>query len=79
MPAAVPRHRRADVAAIAKTTGGTYARAANASQLDRAFAELPKRVVHVREVRELTVYFVALGALLAIGAIATSRWFNRVS
>ena len=65
--------------AIAKTTGGTYARAANASQLDRAFAELPKRVVHVREVRELTVYFVALGALLAIGAIATSRWFNRVS
>jgi Ca-activated chloride channel family protein len=64
--------------AIARTTGGTYARAANASQLDKAFAELPRRVVHVREVHELTVYVVALGALLAIGAVATSRWWNRV-
>jgi Ca-activated chloride channel family protein len=64
--------------AIARTTGGTYARAANASQLNQAFAELPKRVVKVRQVDELTVYVVAAGALLAIGALATSRWWNRV-
>ncbi len=63
--------------AIARTTGGSYARAAGAEQLQRAFRELPKRVVAVREVHELTVYFVALGALLAIGAVATSRWWNR--
>ena len=62
---------------IAKTTGGSYARAANASQLDRAFRELPKRVVTVHHVDELTVYLVAAGALLAIGALATSRWWNR--
>ncbi|HEY3670309.1 MAG TPA: VWA domain-containing protein [Acidimicrobiia bacterium] len=64
--------------AIARTTGGTYARAANASQLNQAFAELPKRVVKVRRVDELTVYAAAAGALLAIGALATSRWWNRV-
>jgi Ca-activated chloride channel family protein len=64
--------------AIARTTGGTYARAANASQLNRAFADLPKRVVRVRKVDELTVYAAAAGALLAIGALATSRWWNRV-
>ena len=63
--------------AIARTTGGSYARAAGAEQLQRAFRELPKRVVTVREVHELTVYLVALGALLAIGAVATSRWWNR--
>jgi Ca-activated chloride channel family protein len=65
--------------AIAHTTGGTYARAANASQLDHAFADLPQRIVKVREVHELTVFLVAAGALLAIGALATSRWWNRVS
>jgi Ca-activated chloride channel family protein len=64
---------------IARTTGGTYARAANASQLDKAFADLPQRVVKVRKVDELTVYVVAAGALLAIGALATSRWWNRVA
>jgi len=65
--------------AIARTTGGSYARAASASQLNKAFADLPRRVVKVREVRELTVYLVAAGALLAIGALTTSRWWNRVS
>jgi hypothetical protein len=36
-------------------------------------------VVTVKEVHELTVYLVALGALLAVGAVATSRWWNRFS
>ena len=69
----------ATLRAIARTTGGTYARAANASQLDQAFAELPRRIVTVKEVHELTVYLVALGAVLALGAVMTSRSFNRVS
>jgi Ca-activated chloride channel family protein len=64
---------------IAKTTGGTYHRAASADQLERVFANLPKRVVTSTEVHELTVYLVALGALLAIGAVAISRWWNRFS
>lgn len=63
---------------IAHATGGQYARAANASQLARAFDDLPKRIVRVHHVRELTVYLVALGALCAIAALATSRWWNRV-
>jgi Ca-activated chloride channel homolog len=63
---------------IAHTTGGSYARAANAPQLERAFADLPKRIVKVHVVHELTVYVVAAGALLAIGALATSRWWNRM-
>jgi Ca-activated chloride channel family protein len=65
--------------AIARTTGGSYARAANAPQLEHAFADLPKRIVKVHEVHELTVYAVAIGGLLAIGALATSRWWNRMS
>jgi Ca-activated chloride channel family protein len=62
---------------IAHMTGGSYARAADAPQLERALRDLPKRVVTVRQIHELTVYLVALGAVLAIGAVATSRWWNR--
>ena len=64
---------------IARITGGTYARAADAPQLERAFRDLPMRIYTVKEVHELTVYLVALGALLAMGAMATSRWWNRFS
>jgi hypothetical protein len=60
-------------------TGGTYARAASASQLDEAFRKLPRRIVTVKQVHELTVYLVALGAVLALGAVTTSRWWNRVT
>ena len=33
----------------------------------------------MKQVHELTVYLVALGAVLALGAVATSRWWNRVT
>ncbi len=69
----------ATLRAIARTTGGTYARAASASQLDKAFRDLPRRIVTVKEVHELTVYLVAFGAVLALAAMATSRWWNRVN
>jgi Ca-activated chloride channel family protein len=64
---------------IAKTTGASYHRAASADQLERVFSKLPRRIVTTKEVHELTVYLVALGALLAVGAVATSRWWNRFS
>ncbi len=64
---------------IARTTGGAYHRAASADQLERVLTNLPKRVVSVKEVHELTVFFVGLGALLAVGAVVTSRWWNRFS
>ena len=67
----------ATLRAVAKTTGASYHRAASADQLQRVFANLPRRIVTVKEVHELTVYLVALGALLAVGAAATSRWWNR--
>ena len=41
--------------------------------------DLPMRIYTVKEVHELTVYLLALGALLAMGAMATSRWWNRFS
>jgi Ca-activated chloride channel family protein len=77
VPANVLQLDEPSLRSIAKTTGGSYARAANASQLDSAFRDLPKRVVTVRQVHELTVYLVAFGAILAIGAVTTSRWWNR--
>ena len=64
---------------IARTTGGSYHRAASADQLERVLTNLPRRVVAVKEVHELTVFLVGLGALLAVGAVATSRWWNRFS
>ena len=64
---------------IARTTGGSYHRAASADQLEQVLADLPRRVVTVNEVHELTVFLVGLGALLAVGAVATSRWWNRFS
>jgi Ca-activated chloride channel family protein len=64
---------------IARTTGARYARAANAHQLEHALATLPKRIVKVHEVHELTVWLVAIGGVLAIGALATSRWWNRMT
>ena len=62
---------------IAKTTGGTYSRAENSAQLVKVFQNLPKRVVTQTEKRELSVYLVLLGALLATGAVGLGLWWNR--
>ena len=76
----LPPDRRGDAARGSRaSTGGTYARAASAAQLDEAFRKLPRRIVTVKQVHELTVYLVALGAVLALGAVATARWWNRVT
>ena len=64
---------------IARTTGGAYHRASSADELEKVFADLPRRIVTVKEEHELTVFLVGIGALLAVAAVATSRWWNRFS
>lgn len=60
---------------VAKRTGGEYYKAQDAAQLREVFAELPKDVAQQNERREVTTWFAAAGALLALAAIVTSlRW-----
>jgi Ca-activated chloride channel family protein len=62
---------------VAEMTGGEYYRAENADQLVSVFDDLPQRVVRQDEQREITVYFVVLGALLVTVAFGLSMWWNR--
>jgi Ca-activated chloride channel homolog len=62
---------------IADTTGGSYYRAQNADQLLGVLDDLPSRVVTQDEEREVSVAFVALGAVLAMAAVGLSLWWNR--
>jgi Ca-activated chloride channel family protein len=60
---------------VARRTGGTAYTAADASQLHKVFATLPKDVSVSRERHEISSTFVALGALFAVIAIGASiRW-----
>ena len=69
---------RADYATlqeVADRTGGLAYKAEDADQLRKVFADLPKDVALQKERREITVWFAALGAILAAAAIAASiRW-----
>lgn len=61
--------------AVAERTGGTFNTAQDAEQLQRVFAELPKDVATQRQPTEITWWLAALGAVLAMGAVAASmRW-----
>jgi Ca-activated chloride channel family protein len=60
---------------VAQRTGGIAYTAADASQLHKVFATLPKDVSVSRERHEISSTFVALGALFAVLAIGASiRW-----
>ena len=60
---------------IADQTGGVAYTAENASQLRTVFDSLPKDVTTQHERREITSWFVFLGALFAAAAVAASiRW-----
>jgi Ca-activated chloride channel family protein len=60
---------------IAKETGATAHRASSANELLQVFHQLPARVVHQTEHREISVVFLGGGALLALLALALSmRW-----
>lgn len=60
---------------IADLTGGEYYAATSAGELQSVFENLPLSFVTRTEITEISVFFTALGALLAILAIGLSlRW-----
>ena len=62
---------------VAKLTGGTFYKAEDAAQLKSVFKELPKQVATQKRHVELSVVFVAFGALLACAAMVLSLLWNR--
>jgi Ca-activated chloride channel family protein len=63
---------------ISKTTGGTFYRAQDASQLSSALAKLPAAFTIVHKHVDIAALFAALGGLLIAAAVALSLWWNRV-
>lgn len=60
---------------IAEMTGGQYYVATSASELRQVFRDLPTYVVATRETTEISVFFTAFGALIAILALLLAlRW-----
>lgn len=57
---------------IADMTGGTYYSAESANELQEVFQSLPTYLITKHETREISVAFVALGALMAAMAISLS-------
>ena len=55
---------------IAKMSGGEYYSATSADELNNVFRSLPTYLISKHEVIEISVFFVAIGALLAAAAIA---------
>jgi Ca-activated chloride channel homolog len=62
---------------ISRTTGGTFYRAQDASQLSSALARLPAAFTIVRRHLDLASWFAAGGGLLIAAAVALSLWWNR--
>lgn len=61
--------------AIANTTGGQYYVATSASELEQVFRSLPSYLVIVREPVEISAFFSAFAALMAVTAVFLSiRW-----
>jgi Ca-activated chloride channel family protein len=63
---------------ISKTTGGSFYRAQDASQLSSALAKLPAAFTIVHKHVDIADAFAALGGLLIAVAVALSLWWNRV-
>lgn len=62
---------------IAEITGGTFHQAKDAGELGDVFRGLPNDVAVQTEEREISVIFVAVGALAALVAVGLSLWWNR--
>jgi Ca-activated chloride channel homolog len=62
---------------ISRTTGGTFYRAQDASQLSSALARLPAAFTIVRRHLDLASWFAAGGGLLIAAAVGLSLWWNR--
>ncbi len=63
----------ATLKAIAAATGGTYAPAESAGDLQKVFADLPTRLITKHETTEVSVAFVALGGLLFGASLLLGR------
>jgi Ca-activated chloride channel family protein len=61
---------------IAEMTDGEYYQATSASELDEVFKSLPTYLITKQETMEISVWFAALGALLAATAILLSMLWN---
>ena len=60
---------------IAEMTGGEYYVATSASELQQVFRDLPTYVIATRETTEVSVFFTAIAALMAILAVVLGlRW-----
>ncbi len=64
---------------IAEATGGEYYVASSASELESVFQNLPTYVVTTRQTTEITAFFTALAAFLAILALALSFMWHPLS
>lgn len=62
---------------MAETTGGDYFRADSAEQLSQVFDDLPAQVELQTVDREISVFFLAVGALLTLVALVLSLRWNR--
>ena len=62
---------------ISRATGGTFYRAADASQLSSALARLPAAFTIVRRHTDLAAWFAGAGGLIIAAAVALSLWWNR--
>jgi len=62
---------------ISKTTGGSFYRAQDASQLSSALDHLPAAFTIVRKHLDLAAWFAGAGGLLIAAAVALSLWWNR--
>lgn len=61
--------------AVAQQTGGKYFGATDADELRKVLSDLPKEVTRQKQLTEVTWILAALGALLAVAAVAASvRW-----
>ena len=62
---------------VADVTGGRYFRAEDAGQLNDVLAGLPREIGLHKEHVEITVWFVLVGALLAVAGAGLALWWNR--
>jgi Ca-activated chloride channel family protein len=54
-------------------TGGEYYTASSAQELQKVLESLPTYLIMKHDVNEISVFFAAIGALLAVLAIALSQ------
>jgi Ca-activated chloride channel family protein len=65
------------LATLAEITGGDYYQAGDADQLQKVFENLPDDVAMQKKETEVSVAFVAMGALAAMLAVGLSLAWNR--